>query len=136
MDVLARQAYLCLAAALMANFPMCRSIHLHAYIGRMQKPVRVIQPYDALDQPIATNLLNATKASLLMLPESFSDFELYTMIASISYRGDFRMTFGAENPRKVKNIVSASLPQFHQLYAKTLPLLSSNLSPVTADQSR
>lgn len=101
----------------------------------MQKPVRVIQPYDGLDQPIATNLLNATKASLLMLPESFTDFELFTMIASISYRGDFRMTFG-ENPKKVKNIVSGSLPQFHQLYSKTLPLLSSSLTSINPGQTR
>lgn len=84
--------------------------------GRMQKPVRVIQPYEPLEEPHLANLVSATRAALLLLPETFSDFEFFTMIAGLSYRGDFRMTFG-ENPQKVKNIVTKNVALFHELYS-------------------
>lgn len=61
------------------------------------------------------NLASAFRTSLLLLPEHFTELELYEMIASISYMGDFRMQVG-ENPLKVRNIVSAQLPQFRRLY--------------------
>jgi len=104
-------------------------------IGRMQKPVRVIKAYDALAEAQQANLASATRAALLLLPESFSDFDLFTMIAGLSYRGDFRMTFG-ENPQKVKNIVTANLPHFHRLYTWDVLSAVPSLAATSSDRTR
>jgi mitochondrial translocator assembly and maintenance protein 41 len=62
------------------------------------------------------NLQNAVRAALLMLPERFTEEDLFLKIAGISYRGDFRMIFG-ENPHKVFNIVYAQSDAFKEKYA-------------------
>lgn len=100
----------------------------------MQKPVKILKAYEALAEAQRMNLRSAVRAALLLLPESFSDFDLFTMIAGLSYRGDFRMTFG-ENPRKVKNIVTANLSHFHELYSPVLATFSS-LTAAAADKGR
>lgn len=95
----------------------------------MQKPVNQLLPTPPSLQPaVESNLTSALRVALLLLPPTFTDFELFTMVAGLSYRGDFRMTFG-ENPQKVKNIVAGSLPHFHSLYE---PLLRdpTRLAPV------
>lgn len=61
------------------------------------------------------NLASALRAALLLLPEEFTEIELFEEIAGLSYRGDFRMRVG-ENPHKVRNIVAAQLPAFRSLY--------------------
>ena len=49
----------------------------------------------------------ALTLALLLLPPRFSELDLWTRIAGLSYAGDPRMSVpGAENPDKVKNIVS------------------------------
>ncbi|CAM9202160.1 unnamed protein product [Hapterophycus canaliculatus] len=87
--------------------------------GRLHKPVRVIRGSKQASNIIQGNLVSATKASLLLLPERFSAQDLYTTVAGLSYTGDFRMHFG-ENPDKVKNIVSATQEKFQDLYAPAL----------------
>lgn len=104
-------------------------------IGRMQKPVRVIQAYEPLEEPQFANLTSATRAALLLLPETFSDFEFFTMIAGLSYRGDFRMTFG-ENPKKVKNIVTKNLAHFHELYSPHVLKAVPSLTTIGPDRTR
>ncbi|KAH8924065.1 Mmp37-domain-containing protein [Atractiella rhizophila] len=83
--------------------------------GRMHKPIKILRedPRIRLDQQV--NLANSFRTSLLLLPETFSEQDLYETIAGLSYRGDFRMAVG-ENPNKVRNIVSNQLDQFRQLY--------------------
>jgi translocator assembly and maintenance protein 41 len=61
------------------------------------------------------NLASAFRTALLLLPEEFTESQLYEQIASISYLGDFRMRIG-ENPLKVRNIVEAQLDSFRLLY--------------------
>ncbi|KAF2099496.1 mitochondrial matrix Mmp37 [Rhizodiscina lignyota] len=84
--------------------------------GRLHKPVKILRDDPRVRLANQINLISAVRVALLMLPEQFTEKELYTAIASISYMGDPRMTFWAENPHKVKNIVENQLPSFRQLY--------------------
>jgi len=83
--------------------------------GRTQKPVRILVDDARVRLSNQANLASALRTALLLLPESFTERELYETLAGLSYRGDFRMAMG-ENPSKVKNIVAAQLPQFRKLY--------------------
>ncbi len=76
--------------------------------GRLQKPVKILRNDAKVRLATKQNLQNALRAAMLMLPERFSEEDLYLKIAGLSYRGDFRMMFG-ENPHKVFNIVYAQM---------------------------
>ncbi|XDA86703.1 hypothetical protein R6Z07M_016420 [Ovis aries] len=69
----------------------------------------------ALDQ----NLKSAVTVAFLMLPESFSEEDLFTEIAGLSYSGDFRMVVG-EDKAKVLNIVKPNMAHFRELYGSIL----------------
>lgn len=90
--------------------------------GRMHKPVKILRDHPQVRLANQRNLYSAIRTALLLLPESFSERELYATIGKISYMGDPRMAFG-ENPRKVENIVAAQLDHFRRLYAPFLELL-------------
>lgn len=85
--------------------------------GRLQKPVKILRDHPSVRLANQINLLSAVRAALLLLPEEFSEFDLYSTIASISYKGDLRMSLPAEDPEKVINIVSGQIAHFRQLYA-------------------
>ncbi|KAK5577973.1 hypothetical protein RB653_002921 [Dictyostelium firmibasis] len=98
--------------------------------GRMQKPI--------VNLPTSTNeglkeieeinskynLKNAVITSLLMLPETFTEYDLYHTISKLSYSGDIRMK-GAENPMKTHNIVINNIDGFRSLY---FPIINDYLS--------
>ena len=89
--------------------------------GRLHKPVKLIvlpKCQDVLDA-MRYNLLSAIHSALLLLPETFKEEDLFKKIASLSYSGDFRMTFG-EDKGKVDKIVIPNLPYFRNLYAELL----------------
>jgi translocator assembly and maintenance protein 41 len=83
--------------------------------GRLQKPVKILRQDAKLGLATKMNLENAIRVSLLMLPERFTEEELYLKIGGLSYSGDFRMRIG-ENPYKVFNIVYAQMDAFREKY--------------------
>lgn len=100
--------------------------------GRLQKPVKILRDHPQVRLANQMNLLSAVRVALLLLPAEFSEFELYSTIAGMSYMGDIRMSLPAEDPRKVKNIVSGQMANFRRLYA---PLIE-NLPNVVFNDSR
>ncbi|GAM35363.1 hypothetical protein TCE0_017f03642 [Talaromyces pinophilus] len=85
--------------------------------GRLHKPVKILRDHPRVRVANQVNLLSALRVALLMLPDHFSEQELYTTIAGLSYMGDPRMTVSAEDPNKVRNIVTGQMDYFRRLYA-------------------
>ncbi|KZT23433.1 Mmp37-domain-containing protein [Neolentinus lepideus HHB14362 ss-1] len=84
--------------------------------GRMHKPIRIIKDDPRVRLTQQVNLVSAVRAALLTLPAEFSEMQLFSRIAAISYEGDPRMHLPAENHNKVANIVRKQSPQFKELY--------------------
>jgi translocator assembly and maintenance protein 41 len=82
----------------------------------MHKPLRIIKDDARVRLTQQVNLTSALRTALLMLPESFTQRELFSAIAGISYSGDPRMVLPAENRGKVENMVSRQEDQFRELY--------------------
>jgi translocator assembly and maintenance protein 41 len=100
--------------------------------GRLQKPVKILRDHPRVRLANQVNLLSALRVALLLLPEEFTEFQLYCTIAGISYMGDLRMALPAEDPGKVNNIVTGQMDYFRRLYA---PLIE-NLPNCTFDDPR
>ncbi|ETN38014.1 uncharacterized protein HMPREF1541_07637 [Cyphellophora europaea CBS 101466] len=99
--------------------------------GRLQKPVKILRDNPSVRLANQVNLISAVRTALLLLGDDFTERELYSTIAGISYMGDPRMSVGGDDPRKVDNIVSNQLPNFRRLYA---PLID-NLPNITFNDS-
>ncbi|KKK26540.1 hypothetical protein ARAM_005559 [Aspergillus rambellii] len=100
--------------------------------GRLQKPVKILRDHPKVRLANQMNLLSAVRVALLLLPAEFTEFQLYSTIASLSYMGDLRMALPVEDPRKVNNIVSSQMANFRRLYA---PLID-NLPNVVFNDTR
>ena len=97
--------------------------------GRLQKPVKILRDNPSVRLANQVNLISAVRTALLLLPPDFTEQQLYSTIAGISYMGDPRMSLPAEDPQKVLNIVQGQLPNFRRLYApliENLPNISFN----------
>ncbi|KAF8840605.1 Mmp37-domain-containing protein [Paxillus ammoniavirescens] len=84
--------------------------------GRMHKPIRIIKDDARVRLTQQVNLTSALRTALLTLPAEFTQRELFTAIAGISYAGDPRMVLPAENRGKVTNMVTRQEGQFRELY--------------------
>ncbi|GAB6021142.1 hypothetical protein CHUAL_003774 [Chamberlinius hualienensis] len=93
--------------------------------GRLHKPVLVLKKpsQPTIDSALTMNLNNALHTAFLLLPENFTEAELYLKITGLSYGGDFRMWAG-EDKNKVNNIVKGNFEQFQELYHAHIKKLS------------
>ena len=57
--------------------------------GRLHKPVKILREEAKVHLATQNNLKNAVKVALLMLPEKFSERDLFLKISGMSYRGIF-----------------------------------------------
>ena len=92
--------------------------------GRLQKPVKILRDHPQVRLANQHNLISAVRTALMLLPPDFSETDLYSTIAGLSYMGDPRMSLPTENKSKVANIVNNNVVHFRRLYApliKTLP---------------
>lgn len=99
--------------------------------GRLHKPVKILRDDARVRLANQMNLLSALRTALLLLPERFTEMELYQTLAGISYLGDPRMTLPTENPQKISNIVGHNIANFQRLYnplIENLPNLSFDSS--------
>jgi len=89
--------------------------------GRLHKPVVVISGAEdyLLNDVVRLNLRSALETSLVLLPERFTELELFTCITGLSYSGDVRMIVG-EDKGKVHNIVAPNVHKFRDLYAEVI----------------
>ncbi|KAJ3041989.1 Mitochondrial translocator assembly and maintenance protein 41 [Rhizophlyctis rosea] len=95
--------------------------------GRLHKPVRTIREDARITIAARKNLRSAVRTALLLLPNQFTEEELFLTVAGLSYKacpdgvpltrhaGDVRMSFG-ENPHKVYNIVHTQMDAFREIY--------------------
>ncbi len=102
--------------------------------GRLHKPVKILRDDPRVRFVNQTNLLSALRVGLLLLPEKFTEEELYKTIAGISYMGDIRMSIGGENPNKVNNIVDNQFLNFRHMYGPLMALLP-NLTVTSSPDS-
>lgn len=82
-----------------------------------------IEESDSVSEAIETNRDMALNLAVLMLLNQVKPvhlMDLYNELCYFSYRGDIRMKFKAENPRKVKNIVVGSYEGLNRLYMPRL----------------
>ena len=86
------------------------------FAGRLHKPVKILHEEPNLRVANQRNLLSAVRCALLLLPEKFTEKELYSTITGLSYQGDPRMQYGSENPKKIDNIVTHQIRNFRYLY--------------------
>lgn len=101
--------------------------------GRLQKPVlKLDSDYFThqsmqIDDARRQNLKAAAATALSILPHNFSESDLYYMISSLSYAGDVRLLFGAENPNKLSNMIYTrnALNKFRDTFSSTLETLES-----------
>ncbi|RFU73783.1 hypothetical protein TARUN_8467 [Trichoderma arundinaceum] len=103
--------------------------------GRLQKPVKILRDHPQVRLANQINLIAAVRTALLLLPPNFTEADLYSTIAGLSYLGDPRMALPTENKSKVANIVSHNMVHFRRLYApliRTLPNVAF-VDPVRLD---
>ncbi|KAF2866872.1 mitochondrial import protein-like protein mmp37 [Massariosphaeria phaeospora] len=99
------------------------------FAGRLHKPVKILFEEPNIRVANQRNLLSAVRCALLLLPSEFTEKQLFSTIAGLSYQGDPRMDYGSENPKKIHNIVTHQIRNFRQLYhdlIMSLPNISYN----------
>ncbi len=85
--------------------------------GRFQKERRIVVEDKEVEEFNEMNKTNAVVTALLLLNKEHPTVnDLYEQICSLSYIGDTRTKFKAEDPNKVKNIAVGSKDYFDKIY--------------------
>lgn len=92
--------------------------------GRLHKPVKILRDEPRIRFTNQTNLISALRTSLLLLPEEFTELDLYSTLASLSDISDSKMSFD-KSSEKVKNIVNNQFINFRNLYSPLLDMLQN-----------
>lgn len=92
--------------------------------GRLHKPVKILVSDIEIEAAIAINREHAVRTALLLMPQTFTETDMYVKIASLSYLGDPRIAVGGENPNKVNNLVMPKIPLYRDIYKNILSKLS------------
>lgn len=89
--------------------------------GRFQKEMYTVQANDEIEKANELNKRNALTVALVLLDkEAPTILDLYKTICSLSYMGDSRNNFKAEDPKKIEKLASGSKEYFDKEYtAKT-----------------
>ena len=106
--------------------------------GRFQKEMRTIQKDKEIELANEVNKRNALTVALLLLDkEKPTLMDLYETICSLSYMGDSRKNFKAEDPRKIQKLASGSKEHFDKEYtAKTDLFTVSKDGTIKIDQEK
>ncbi|OMJ09251.1 Phosphatidate cytidylyltransferase, mitochondrial [Smittium culicis] len=88
--------------------------------GRMHKPTLNLIDNKFVRLCSRVNLATAARVALLSLPETFSEKEFFTTIATLSYNGDMRFSVGGEAPNKISNIVNNQIDSLRQMYSEVI----------------
>jgi len=85
--------------------------------GRFQKEMYTVQADKEIEDANEQNKKNALIVALLLLDkENPTLLDLYEMICSLSYMGDSRKNFKAEDPRKIQKLARGSKEHFDREY--------------------
>ena len=117
------------------DFFTCMTTWESFYVpGRFQKPLLPVVISPEVETLLWNNRKGAVIAAACFVPEETTCFDLYMNLCSLSYFGDSRM-YIAENPEKVRNIVTGSYDRIHEIY---LPVLKNcdflALAPENSEQ--
>ncbi|CAI2373671.1 unnamed protein product [Moneuplotes crassus] len=90
---------------------------------RLQKPVLEVIRDDTdqeeIKQVLEINKRNALALAILLMPApDFTLMDMFLGVTKLSYMGDIRMKFKAENPNKILNIVEPNFEHFLTYYEK------------------
>lgn len=74
---------------------------------------------------ISSPLFDSSSSSFRTAPALCSSADIYTQIAALSYTGDFRMQYAAEDPHKIQKLVHSpgQLERFDTLYQEAIRTL-------------
>lgn len=93
--------------------------------GRFQKEMYTAQMDDEIELANEQNKRNALTIALLLLEKENPTLQdLYEKICSLSYMGDSRKSFKAEDPRKIQKLASGSKEHFDREYTNKTDLFT------------
>lgn len=95
--------------------------------GRFQKEMFTVKADEQIEKANEINKRNALTIALLLLDKKNPTLnDLYEKICSLSYMGDSRKSFKAEDPNKIKKLASGSKEHFDKEYTKKTDLFEVN----------
>ena len=89
----------------------------HLFVAeRMHKPHETARACAAIVNAQARNARSAANAALLTLPETFSELDFHRAIVRLSYDGDVRFAFAAEDGLKIERIARSNGEAMREMY--------------------